>query len=198
MKSYVRYIAALALVSAAPLAAQTGRTGADSAHHGPGHARAEHHRGERAPFQRLIAARQELQLTDAQVTRLQEIGRRLEERNAPLRAQLTAQRQQYAAQRRAQVERLSPEARRDTLTRLRQQGRRREVPEAMRVPMNQMRENTRAAMQEAQSVLTPQQKDRARQLMEQHRREHGSRRGEGRRGRRGEPRTQGGTGTIRS
>ncbi|HEX8359709.1 MAG TPA: hypothetical protein VF613_06375 [Longimicrobium sp.] len=202
MKTSVRYMMALALLAAAPVAAQqTGRAGADSARHG----RWEH--GAHKPaFQGLIAHRQELQLTDAQVARLQEIGRRLDERNAPLRAQLAAHREQYAARRRAQMERLTPEQRRDTLQRLRQNGRKREVPEAMRAPMAQMRENIRAAMQEAQGVLTAPQKERARQLMSERRR--GRMEADGQRGphhrrggwsREGRPRSgqpQGGTGTI--
>ncbi len=167
MKTSVRYMMALVLLAAAPVAAQTtGRAGADSAR--GGRWEREGHR-DRPAFQGLIEHRQELQLTDAQVSRLQEIGRRLDERNAPLRAQLAAHREQYAARRRAQMERLTPEQRRDTLQRLRQNDRKREVPEAMRAPMEQMRENIHAAMQEAQGVLTAPQKERARQLMSERR-----------------------------
>lgn len=204
MKTSIRYMIAFALLAAAPVAAQTGRAGADSARGG----RWQHGHGEgRTPFQGLIAHRQELQLTDAQVTRLQEIGRRLDERNAPLRAQLASHREQYAARRRAQMERLTPEQRRDTLQRLRQSGRGRQVPEAMRAPMEQMRANIRAAVQEAQGVLTAPQKERARQLMAEKRRgrmEPGGQRGpHHRRGgwsREGQPRggqSQDGAGTVR-
>jgi len=203
MKSYVRYMVALTLLAAAPAAAQTGRAGADSARGGRWEHGGKHHR---PAFQGLLAYRQELQLTDAQVTRLQEIGRRLEERNGPIRAQLQAQHEQFKAQRRAQMERLTPEQRRDTLRRLREEGQRRhrEVPQAMRAPMEQMRANIRAAMEEAQGVLNAQQKERARQLMREARqarggrmhgedghRRRGGRSGEGRRG------EQGGTGTAR-
>lgn len=196
----VRYMVAFALLAAAPAAAQTGRGGADTVPHGRGE-----HGAHRPAFQGLMEHRQELQLTDAQMARLQEIGRRLDERNAPLRAQLAAHRQQYAARRRAQMERLTPEQRRDTLQRLRQDARRREVPEAMRAPMAQMRENIRAAMQEAQGVLTAPQKERARQLMVEKRRGRMDAGGQGgphdRRGgrnREGRPRGgQGGTGTVR-
>lgn len=195
MKSYVRYMVALALVTAAPAAAQqNGRPGADSVRGGRWEQGARH----RPAFQGLLAIRQELQLTDAQVTRLQEIGRRLEERNRPLRAQLAAHHEQFKAQRRAQMERLTPEQRRDTLRRLRDEGHRREVPQAMRAPMEQMRANIRAAMEEAQGVLNAQQKERARQLMQEARRNRGDRMqgqdggrrrggrsGEGRRGQQG-------------
>lgn len=203
MKTSIRYMMALALLAAAPAAAQTGRTEADTARHGRGE-----HGANRPAFHGLIAHRQELQLTDAQVSRLQEIGRRLDERNAPLRAQLAAHREQYAARRRAQMERLTPEQRRDTLQRLRQNGRRREVPEAMRAPMEQMRANIHAAMQEAQGVLTAPQKERARQLMAEKRRgrmEPGGQRGPHHRrggwnregGQPGAGQSQGGTGTVR-
>lgn len=190
MKSYVRYMVVLSLLAAAPAAAQTGRPGADSARGGRWEQGGKHHRA----FQGLLAHRQELRLTDAQVVRLQEIGRGLEERNRPLRAQLRAQQEQFKAQRRAQMERLTPEQRRDTLRRLRQEGHRREIPQAMRAPMAQMRANIRAAMEEAQGVLNPQQKERARQLMREARRNRGDRmrgqdghrrRGEGRRGQQG-------------
>lgn len=200
MKSYVRYMVALALVASAPAAAQSGRAGNDTARAGRWQHRGEQGHEARPPFQRLVALRQELQLTDAQVARVQEIGQRLQQRNAPLRAQLATQSEQFKAQRRAQMERLSPEARRDTLRTLRQRGRRRDVPESMRAPMQQMRENTRAAMQEVQSVLTPQQKERAGELM---RREHGRRGDEGQRGRGGrrggrEGKEPQGTGAVRS
>lgn len=187
MKSYVRYTLAFALLAAAPVAAQGGRADSTRAprwERGAG-------RGESRPaMERLVALRQELQLTDAQVTRLQEIGRRLEERNAPFRAQLAAQREQYKAERRAQMEKLTPEQRRDTLRMLRERGGRREIPQAMRAPMERMRENLQAAMQEAQAVLTPQQKERARQLMAEARQARGDRMsaGEGRHRRGGQGR----------
>ena len=180
IRSYVRYMVALALVAAAPAAAQTG--GADTAR--GARAQQGQRREAQPPFQRLVALRQELQLTDAQVARLQEIGRRLQERNAPLRAQLATQREQYKGQRRTQMERLSPEQRRDTLRSLREGTSRRDIPEPMRATITQMRTNIQASMQEAQNVLTPQQKERARELMKQSRAERGGRmQREGRRGR---------------
>jgi DNA anti-recombination protein RmuC len=175
MMKNVRYMVALSVLAAAPLAAQQSpRPGAEGQpgrrwEQGPGHER-------RAPFQRLIEHRQQLELTDAQVARLQAIGARLEEQNRPLVAQLQQQRERFMEQRRAQMEKLSPEQRRDTLRALRTAGRRREIPDAMRPPMEQMRRNIHAAREEVQGVLTPQQKERARELMRE------GRRGEGRRG----------------
>lgn len=188
MKSYVRYTLAFALLAAAPVAAQSGR--ADSTR-GPRWERGATHRESKPAMERLVALRQELQLTDAQVARLQEIGRGLEERNAPFRAQLAAQRERYKAERRAQMERLTPEQRRDTLRMLRERRGRKELPQAMRAPMERMRENLRAAMQEAQAVLTPQQKESARQLMAEARQARGDRMGAEGRHRRGGQRRDG-------
>lgn len=168
MKSYVRYMVALSLLAAAPAAAQqTGRPGADSARGG----RWEHGgRQHRPAFQGLLAHRQELQLTDAQVARLQEIGRRLDERNRPIHEQLRAHHEQFKAQRRAQMERLTPEQRRDTLRRLREERARGEgLPREMKPVVERMRANTRRAMEEAQRVLTPEQKRRARALVRERR-----------------------------
>ncbi|HEY0095103.1 MAG TPA: hypothetical protein VGB96_12290, partial [Archangium sp.] len=112
--------------------------------------------------------------------------------------QLATQRQQYAGQRRTQMERLTPEQRRDTLRSLREGTSRRDIPEPMRATMTQMRTNIQSAMQEAQNVLTAQQKERARELMKQARAERGGRMQRGQEGalgqRRHRPRT--GSGTV--
>lgn len=188
MKSYVRYTLAFALLAAAPVAAQ--QSGRADTTRG---ARWERGQGREAKpaMERLVALRQELQLTDAQVARLQEIGRRLEERNAPFRAQLETQRERYKAERRAQMEKLTPEQRRDTLRMLRERRGRKQLPQAMRAPMERMRENLQAAMREAQTVLTPQQKERARQLMAEARQARGDRMGAEGRHRRGGQRRDG-------
>jgi iron-sulfur cluster repair protein YtfE (RIC family) len=188
MKSYVRYTLAFTLLAAAPVAAQ--QSGRGDTTRAPRWERGQG-REARPAMERLVALRQELQLTDAQVARLQEIGRRLEERNAPFRAQLETQREQYKAERRAQMEKLTPEQRRDTLRMLRERRGRKEVPQAMRAPMERMRENLQAAMQEAQAVLTPQQKERARQLMAEARQARGDRMGAEGRHRRGGQRRDG-------
>lgn len=118
------------------------------------------------PFAVLLRHRGELRLSRAQVARLEAVGRALEERNRPLRQQLRRQREEFVERRRAQVGRLSPEQRRDTLRRLREERARGEgLPPQMRPVVERMRANTRRAMEEAQGVLTPEQKRRARALV---------------------------------
>jgi hypothetical protein len=185
MKHTARWLVAVAL-AAAPLAtqAQQGQPAPDARQEGR-RARVERAHRDRQPdrpFELLRRHRAELQLTDDQVARLEGIARRLEERNAPLRARLRESRQRMVAERRAMLERLAPEARRDSMRSMREAARARRVPEALRAPMEQMRAHQRAAMEEAQQVLTAEQKERARALVREHMRE---RRGEdGRRPRR--------------
>lgn len=117
------------------------------------------------PFALLLDHRRDLGLTADQVTRLQGIARSLEAQNRPLREQLRRQREAYFAARRAQIARLSPDARRDTLRRLRdERGKPHPLPPEMRPVVEQMRANTHAAMEDAETVLTPDQKERARAL----------------------------------
>lgn len=138
----------------------------------------DHHR----PFALLLDHRRELGLSADQVARLQVVARRLEERNRPLRDQLRRQREAYFAARRAQIAQLTPEARRDTLRRLQgERGKPHPIPPEMRPIVEQMRANTRAAMEEAEKVLTPEQKERARALYRAHHEEMRRERGEGRR-----------------
>jgi hypothetical protein len=63
------------------------------------------------------------------------------------------------------MERLTPEQRRDTLRRLRQEREPRDVPPAMRPLVVEMRRNVEAARRQAENVLTPRQKARARMLV---------------------------------
>lgn len=172
MKIDARWLVAAALL-AAPLAAHAQNDSVAEARRVRVEREARALRGEQPgrPFELLRRHRAELQLTDEQVTRLEAIARRLEERNAPLRAQLRGARERMVAERRATLERLSPEQRRDSVRRMRENVRLRGVPEALRAPMEQMRTNQRAAMEEAQQVLTEQQKERARALVNQHMRE---------------------------
>lgn len=124
------------------------------------------------PFAVLLRHRGELRLSRAQVARLEAVGRALEERNRPLRQQLRRQREEFLERRRAQVGRLSPEQRRDTLRRLREERARGEgLPPQMRPVVERMRANTRRAMEDAQRVLTPEQKRRARALVRDRRTE---------------------------
>ena len=174
MKHSLRWLVVVAL-AAAPLAAHAQQDRRDSADvrrraRVEREGRAHQDQGRR-PFELLRRHRAELQLTDEQVGRLEAVARRLEERNAPLRAQLRQARERMVAERRAALERLSPEARRDSVRRMREGMRRGEVPQALRAPMEQMRANQRAAMEEAQQVLTAEQKERARALVREHMRE---------------------------
>lgn len=127
--------------------------------------------GERRAFELLLRHRGELALSGAQVERLEAIARQLEARNRPLRQRLLAERQRYQAELRARMERLTAEQRRDTLRRLRAGGPPAQVPAAMRPTVEEMRRNIRQATQEAQGVLTPAQKERARALVRQQVRE---------------------------
>lgn len=125
-------------------------------------------------FAMLLRERERLALTDEQVRRLDTIRRRLEARNAPLREKLRREHARFVAQRREQLSRLTPDERRDTLRALREQRRRGDgpgLPPAMRPLAVEMRGNIRAAMEEAQGVLTDEQKQRARELLRERRRE---------------------------
>ena len=129
---------------------------------------------ERGAWQFLAEHRGELGITPEQQDRLRVIALRLGETNAPLRQQLREQRQRYLAQRRAELLRMTPEQRRAEMERLRREPP--PVPEGMRPLLEQVRANQRAAMREAQGVLTPDQKQRARALFRQWR---AGRRGQG-------------------
>ncbi len=159
-----------ALLLLALLAAPAAAAAQDGAA-APDWSRAEERR-EDAPFVALLRHQRELRLSREQVARLEAVGRALEERNRPLRQQLRRQREAYVEQRRAQVRRLSPEQRRDTLRRLRRESARGEgLPPEMKPVVERMRSNTRRAMVEAQRVLTPEQKRRARALVRERREE---------------------------
>jgi hypothetical protein len=159
MKHLVRYgfAVALAATAAAPLAAQPG---ADTTAAGVMQERAA-----RRPFDAVLRHRAELELSDGQVRQLQTIRERLEQRNAPLRSQLVEQTQRWRAERRGQLERMTPRERRQELRRMR------ELPAGQRVPadvqpiVRQMRVNIEEATHEAQGVLTPEQRLRVRELL---------------------------------
>jgi len=154
-------LALLAALPAAAPAAVRAQDGAAPPAWSPAEAREE-----AMPFAVLLRHRGELRLSRAQVERLEAVGRALEERNRPLRRQLRRQREEFVERRRAQVGRLSPEQRRDTLRRLREERARGEgLPPQMRPVVERMRANTRRAMEEAQQVLTAEQKRRARALV---------------------------------
>lgn len=166
----LRSVLALALL-ALPVVATAQRAGPPRG--APPHEVMRRESGGRA-FAMLLRERERLALTDEQVHRLDTIRRGLEARNAPLRERLRREHARFVAQRREQLARLTPEQRRDTLRALREQRRRGAgpgLPAAMRPLAVEMRENIRAAMGEAQGVLTEEQKQRARQLLRERRRE---------------------------
>jgi Spy/CpxP family protein refolding chaperone len=170
MKHMRPYVLALALLlGALPAAAQPGGPPGE----GPEQPGAGMLDEERRPFELLFRARRELALTDAQVARLRGIAEQLEERNRPLRERLAPELARYRQQQIAEIERellrTAPEERPRRLRELREEALRRGLPPHMRPLAAEMRRNLLFAQHEAQQVLTPRQKHRARQLLEAHR-----------------------------
>jgi len=142
-------IAILALAVAAPLAAQAPAVGAAW-------------RGAPAPGRMIdwiLEHRQELQLTDAQVQRLQQIRQELQQRNAPLLAQLRQMVWGDSLRR----------AREDATVRDSVRARRERMREQARPILEQLRANARAAMEQARQVLTEEQREKLRSLWAQER-----------------------------
>jgi predicted transcriptional regulator len=164
----------------------------------------------RLSLERLAQLRAELELSDDQVGRLQAIAERLRHQNAPLVEQLRAsgawQGQRSGAgvreretgrltpeqrqQRRQQFESMTPEQR-EALRQQMQERRRgaeesasargqRRLPEELRPAVEQIRTNTRTAMEEARAVLTAEQQIRLREIVQQRRASAGERRGQAR------------------
>jgi hypothetical protein len=157
MKNVVRFGLALMLAigAAAPLAAQPGGENPEAA------LRAAHR-----PFESLMRFREELRLSEQQMARLQSIRTQLEQQNAPLRERLVAQHERWRAERRAQLERMTPEQRRAELRRLRGQPAGQRVPADMQPLVRQMRVNIEEAMHQAQGVLTAEQRLQARRILQ--------------------------------
>ena len=177
MKTPPIFLAALGLLLAvSPAVAQPGAAAGQAQ---PGAELLEEH--EQRPLETLMEVRQELNLSDAQVERLQQIAIRLDATNRPLREELLRRWQAYREQRRAELLRMTPEQRQAELARVRAQGRP-PVPQELRPLVQRIRGNIAGAMREAGTVLTPQQKARAREMMRQRR---GARMGPGRGGRMG-------------
>jgi hypothetical protein len=138
MKRIAGYTLALSLVAATPavMVAQAG---------GPGNAepRQEQTRQNRGqppnPLGMLLERREDLALTDTQVTRLEAIETALAARLAPLQEQMRQLRPEQGASR----------------------GQNRE---AMQPLMEQMRQAHQEAMEQAQAVLTAEQRERVRSL----------------------------------
>jgi hypothetical protein len=120
---------------------------------------------EHRAFDMLLRHRQQLALSDQQVRRLQEIRARLEQQNAPLRARLIEEHQRWEAARRAQLERMSAEERRQELRRVREGQGAAHLPESLQTTVRQMRLHINEAMHQAQGVLTAEQRLRARELL---------------------------------
>lgn len=165
MRHLTLALAMLLLLAAAPAAAQQGGGVRAPA------AEAVDEQEDR-PFDLLMQARAELGLSDEQVARLREIAVRLERANQPLRERLQMQTVRFREQRRAELERMTPAERRAELRRVRQEGPP-PLPPAMRAVVFRMRQNIAASRREAARVLTPEQKERARVLIQRYRQEHG-------------------------
>lgn len=192
MKISLRYaLAAALLASPVAAAAQDGPPPPHGEHgqqqrgrRGPGLGREG-----RGPIDGILAQREQLRLTDAQVTRLQAIQRDLQQKNAPLQQQLQSLfPRPEGGQRPPRDSARSGERRergeRPQLTaEQRQQMQQRR--EQARPVMERLQANGREAMEAARGVLTQAQKDQLRAQMEQRRERRG---GEGREGRRGEGR----------
>lgn len=201
MKIASRYFVAAALMAApVSVAAQTTQPPAAHGEHAREGQRGErgHFRGERgpgmgSPVQRMLAQRERLKLTDAQVQRLEAIDRDLQSRNAPLHQQLATIFPERAA-RGPRPEGARPQgerrARPDSAQRAERRRERPQLTEAQREQMRQRREQARpvmeqlrqsseAALTQARSVLTAEQQQMVRERMERR-----SGRGEGRRGER--------------
>ncbi|HEX8393712.1 MAG TPA: hypothetical protein VF665_15335 [Longimicrobium sp.] len=175
MKNIVRCALAALAVAAVPAAAQS-PAGPDSLRRA-GEVRAQ----ARRPLERLLERRAEIGLSDAQVARLREIGRGLEARNAPLRERLAAERQRWMTERRARLQAMPQEQRREEMRRMRRE---REVPAPMQPLVRQMRENIAGAMREANGVLTEPQRQQVRRLLREEARSRGMRARRGARGQR--------------
>ena len=156
-------------------------------------------RGERqGGYQALLRYRQQLGLSDAQVSRLQSIQQRLQSRNAPIVERVEAARRQAGLPelraRRGQGEQGMQGQRRRGQRGRAQAGERRQLTDQQRQAMQRFREqvkplheqmlrNRQEAMREAQAVLTPQQRQQVQQLIQERRGRDGDARGQ-RQGRR--------------
>jgi Spy/CpxP family protein refolding chaperone len=185
------FAAALALAAAPGLLAaqQTQPAQAHGRHGGWQQGQRGEHRG---GIQALIARRDQLHLTAAQVSRLQSIQQRLESQDRPLQDRMRALFQQSGlpdfrarrAERGARGQQ-GQRAQRPQLTEQQRQALRR-LREQAKPIREQMRQNHQAALREVQAVLTPAQKQQVQQWRQQHQeRRHGGRHGEGRQGQQG-------------
>jgi hypothetical protein len=207
MKFASRYFVAAALM-AAPLsaAAQTTPPAAAQGEHAReghrgegGHLRGPRGAGAGSPVRRMIAQRERLNLTHAQVQRLEAIDRDLQARNTPLHQQLAsifperAQRREGAAapgERRVRPDSTRrAERRQDRPQRTEAQRQQMQQRRAQAQPvMQQLRQNAEAALTQARSVLTAEQQAQVNGWRERRGDRREGRRGEDRRGGRGDRR----------
>ena len=127
------------------------------------------HPGRRMPFERLLERRAELGLSAEQVSRLEGIRDRLQAQNQPLIQQIQAARREAGLPERGGARggerpRLTDEQRRAA----------RAMRDRVRPLGRQLRDNARAAMLEAQQVLTDAQREQLRRIRAENgeRREH--------------------------
>jgi DNA-binding MarR family transcriptional regulator len=109
-----------------------------------------------APVERIIQQREQLGLTDQQVTELRRIQTELQEKNRPLIAQIQAARPA-----------VTPEQREQMRQRRQQPGARAALPDSMRQRMQQMTPEQRAQMRERMQQMTPEQREQMREGMRQ-------------------------------
>lgn len=117
------------------------------------------------PVEMLLRERERLGLDAQQVARLEEIDRRMQERNGPVVARLVEMRRQLRAEFPGPFEEMAPEQREQFRRRLRE----------AHPLLKEIRQNNDAAMREVGELLTPPQKEQVRELLREHRqrKEHG-------------------------
>lgn len=131
--------------------------------------------GRHGPVEMLLRNRERLGLDSLQLARLEEIGRRMEERNRPMVTRLLDMRRQLRSEFPVPPEEMTPAQREEFHRRL----------QDARPLMKEIRENNRAAMREVGELLTQAQKEAVRQMIREHRDKQGPkdehrRRGHGR------------------
>lgn len=145
-------LAAMLAAAPAPLLAQQ-----QSAPQPRSEAAPRQHAMQRPALGFLLRHRAELELTDRQINRLEEIVQRLEQQNQPLLQQLREAGIPVRRERREGVKQMTPEQRRELRQRM----------EAQRPTLMQLRENATAAMEEARGVLSAEQQEKLREIMRQ-------------------------------
>jgi hypothetical protein len=135
-------------------------------------------------YQALLRYRQQLGLSDAQVSRLQSIEQRMQSRNEPIVQRIDAARRQaglpdFRARRgedgqQQRAMRRQRDGERPQLTDQQREAFRR-FREQTKSLQEQLRQNRQEAMRDAQAVLTPQQRTQVRQLIREHRGQRGKR-----------------------